>query len=97
MLFFEGGPGTGKSGGIFKMIVNIAKNIDSNFLPKSMFIHATDQSAKDSGDALGISLTKGREQFLSWISSEWKDVRKNKDKNGNLYLYEDSYTFDETG
>ena len=97
MLFFEGGPGTGKSGGIFKMIVNIAKNIDSNFLSKSMFIHATDQSAKDSGNALGINLTKGREQFLSWISSEWKDVRKNRDKNGNLYLYEDSYTFNETG
>ena len=97
MLFFEGGPGTGKSGGVYKMIINVAKTIDPNVLDKSMFVHVNDKSAEKSGEILGIKSTKGREKFLSWISSEWKDVRKNRAKNGKLYLYEDSYTFDDEG
>lgn len=100
MIFFEGGPGTGKSGGIYTMITNIAKTIDPNVLNKAMFVHATDASAEKSGEKLGIKLAKGREKFLSWVSSEWKDTKHNtKIINGEKrrYLYEGSYTFDENG
>lgn len=96
-IFIEGGPGTGKSGGVFNMITKVAKQIDPDILDKAMFIHATDKSAKIAGSNLGINNYKGRQAFLEWISSQWKDTSRNKDDKGRRFLYDDSYTFNEAG
>lgn len=91
MIFIEGAPGTGKTFGCDRMIMRIVKQLGLNE-DSAMFVHTTNKTAEVAGKSLGIKNTKGREDFLSWISSEWKDARLNK-KDGKVYLYADSYEF----
>ena len=93
MIFIEGAPGTGKSKGVYRMVINTAKQIDPSILDNAMYVHATQKSADSAAADLELSQAKGREEFLKYISNEWKDVRLNK-KDGKSYLYDDSYELD---
>jgi hypothetical protein len=41
MLLFEGAPGTGKSGGIFASLHEIAKVIDPEITKNALYVHNT--------------------------------------------------------
>lgn len=104
MVFIEGGPGTGKSGGCFVSVINTAEQVDKDVRGKILFAHTNDTTAKEAAGKLNIKNYKGREALLTWISSEWRDTSKNIREvtvDGKIekrrYLYEDSYTYDEQG
>ena len=102
MVFIEGAPGTGKSKGVFTSVINMVNKIDPEFLKGAMYVHATEDSAKEANTATGLNgIYKSREDFLKYISSEWKDTKHNikteKDSAGEKrtgrFLYDDSYEF----
>ena len=102
MVFIEGAPGTGKSKGVFTSVINMVKKIDPDFLKDAMYVHATEDSAREANTATGLNgIYKSREDFLKYISSEWKDTKHNikteKDSAGEkrtgCFLYDDSYEF----
>lgn len=100
MVFIEGAPGTGKSKGVFTSVINIVKQIDPDYLKNAIYVHATEDSAKKANSDTGLNgIFKSREDFLRWISPDWKDTKHNikseKDSAGREYsgrfLYDDSY------
>ena len=102
MVFIEGAPGTGKSKGVFTSVINMVNKIDPDFLKDAMYVHATEDSAKEANTATGLNgIYKSREDFLKYISSEWKDTKHNiktetdsaGEKRTGRFLYDDSYEF----
>lgn len=97
MIFIEGGPGTGKSKGVDKMIANTIRQIDPSYIDNAMYVHATNKSAQLTATEIGLKGEyKSRTEFLQWISPDWKDARMNK-KDGKSYLYDESYEFTKEG
>lgn len=107
MVFIEGIPGSGKSKGVFTNVINVAKQIDPEFLKDALYIHATQKAADEANSATGLNgKALDRTEFLKWISSEWKDTKNNikteKTKDGKTeisgrFLYEDSYEINSEG
>ena len=100
MIFIEGAPGTGKSKGVFKNIVETVKNIDPTILDKAWYAHATDKSAKEASSFLGLNgETFDRKTLLTKLSNEWvPPVESNIIVNGKtrkgLVLKDGSYKFE---
>lgn len=96
MVFIEGIPGSGKSGGVFRGIKVLLNNLDKTLLENVVYAHVTEDKAKQAADNIGLSGYKAMDktQLMQWVSSEWRDIRKNpNNKKGTLYLYDDSFDF----
>lgn len=96
MVFIEGIPGSGKSGGVFRGIKALLNNLDKSLLENVIYAHVTEDKAKQAADNIGLSGYKAMDktQLMQWVSSEWRDIRKNpNNKKGTLYLYDDSFDF----
>lgn len=100
MIFIEGAPGTGKSKGVFKNIVETLKNIDPTVLDKAWYAHATEDSAKEASEHLGLNgETFDRKKLLKKLSDEWaapieSDITIRGKKQKGLVLKEGTYKFD---
>ena len=100
MIFIEGAPGTGKSKGVFKNIVETVKNIDPTILDKAWYAHATDKSAKEASSFLGLNgETFDREKLLTKLSNEWvppveSDIIVNGKTRKGLVLKDGTYKFE---
>lgn len=102
MVFIEGIPGSGKSGGVFKIIKAVMDQIDPEWLKGSIYAHVTQKSAEKAGGEGGLNLEGAqyhdKASLMRYMSADWKDVLKNPDnKDGKVYLYKDSYEFDANG
>lgn len=97
MVFFEGIPGSGKSGGVYRGITAIVGNLDPTVLENAIYAHTTEKNAKDAADNIGLKKYQAmdKEKLMKYISDEWRDVSKNPvNPNSNTYyLYDDSYEF----
>jgi hypothetical protein len=96
MVFFEGIPGSGKSGGVYRGITAIINNLDPSVLENAIYAHTTEKNAEDAADNIGLKKYQAmdKEKLMRYISDDWRDVSKNPDnKNGYYYLYDDSYDF----
>ena len=100
MIFIEGAPGTGKSRGVFKNIIETVKNIDPTILDKAWYAHATDKSAKEASSYLGLNgETFDRKTLLKKLSNEWvppieSDIVVNGKARKGLVLKEGTYKFE---
>jgi len=100
MVFIEGIPGSGKSGGVFKSIKAVMDQIDPDWLKNVAYAHVTKKSAEDAGKKIGFegATYYDKQDLMKWMSPEWKDIKDNpSNKDGKLYLYKDSYEFDTNG
>lgn len=96
MVFIEGIPGSGKSGGVFRSIKNVLDQIDPSIWENAIYAHATQISAEKATKDLGLNNVKAFDKtaLMQYISSEWRDVLKNpKNKDNEIYLYDDSFEF----
>ena len=100
MIFIEGAPGTGKSKGVFKNIIETIKNIDPTILDKAWYAHATEKSAQEASSFLGLNgETFDRKTLLTKLSNEWvppieSDIVVNGKKRKGLVLKEGTYKFE---
>ena len=100
MIFIEGAPGTGKSRGVFKNIIETVKNIDPTILDKAWYAHATEGSAKEASSFLGLNgETFDRKKLLTKLSNEWvppveSDIVINGKARKGLVLKEGTYKFE---
>lgn len=100
MIFIEGAPGTGKSKGVFKNIVETIKNIDPTILDKAWYAHATEDSAKEASSFLGLNgETFDRKKLLTKLSNEWappieSDIVINGKSRKGLVLKDNTYKFE---
>ena len=100
MVFIEGIPGSGKSGGVFKSIKAVVDQIDPELLKNAVYAHVKQKSAQDAGKKIGLENAQYYDKagLMKWMSSEWRDVLENSEnKDGKVYLYKDSYEFDSEG
>ena len=100
MIFIEGAPGTGKSKGVFKNIIETIKNIDPTILDKAWYAHATENSAKEASSYLGLNgETFDRKKLLTKLSNEWvppieSDIVVNGKTRKGLVLKDGTYKFE---
>ena len=82
MVFFEGIPGSGKSGGIYRGVTAIVGNLDPTVLENAIYAHTTEKNAKDAADNIGLKKYRAmdKEKLMKYISDEWRDVSKNPAK-----------------
>ena len=100
MIFIEGIPGSGKSGGVFKSIKAVMDQIDPNWMDNAIYAHVKQTSAEEAGKKIGLNNGQyfAKKSLLEFISPDWKDISKNADnKDGKQFLYKDSYEFDSEG
>lgn len=98
MVFFEGIPGSGKSGGVYRAIKTIINYIDPSVLKGAIYAHTTEENAKDAAENIKLEdyVAMDKEKLMRYASSEWRDIKKNpanNKKNNTYYLYDDSYDF----
>jgi hypothetical protein len=55
MVFIEGIPGSGKSGGVFRGIKVLLNNLDKSLLENVVYAHVTEDKAKQAADNIGLS------------------------------------------
>ena len=100
MVFIEGRPGTGKSGGVFYSTKESLEKINPEVLKGAFYVHVTQDSATSALDSLKLKDGKAHDKasFMKYISSEWKDNSTNIkewDSRGIHFkkpvLYKDSY------
>lgn len=100
MVFVEGIPGSGKSGGVFKSIKAVIDQIDPNLMKNAVYAHVKSKSAETAGEKIGLEEAQyfDKAELMRWMSPEWKDVLENSEnKDGKVYLYKGSYEFDAEG
>lgn len=94
ITFIQGMPGTGKSDGVFRNIVNLLKITNPELLKKVWVVHATTESAEKLAKSLGLEnyVAMNKESYMKKIAPQWSETF---DEQGNLVINDNDITRDD--